>query len=347
MGVFINYRGEDSDSYGALLYTELARQFGVEQVFLDAESIPAGADFVEELLGRVRSAGVLLAVIGPRWLTAADPTGRRRIDDPADWIRRELAEAFTAGVRVIPVLTEQVEIPAETDLPADIAALSRCQYRHLRRREPIADLARIVTDLAGLDPTLTARSRDSAPHHDPLAQAADQLAQAVGIRWRREEEQRQIQDPIPLPVRWQPASEMVTDSLVNIYRARAGVTVAPLKLAGQLDQIVDVHQRIPSRRLVVLGRAGSGKTILTLRFVLELLKRRTPTDTGPVPVIFSLGSWNPNTTSLWTWLTSQLVRDHPGLAATGPDGSTLAAALVDADRILPVLDGFDEIAVGL
>jgi TIR domain/Tetratricopeptide repeat/NB-ARC domain len=170
--VFINYRGEDSHSYGALLYTELTRHFGDEHVFLDAESIPAGADFVQELLGRVRSAPVVLAVIGPRWLTATDPaTGQRRIDDPDDWIRRELTEAFTAGVRVIPVLTDQAKLPREAELPADIAALSRCQSRHLRRREPIADLARIVTDLTSLDPTLAAaaRSRDNTPRQLPAA----------------------------------------------------------------------------------------------------------------------------------------------------------------------------------
>jgi tetratricopeptide (TPR) repeat protein len=163
--VFINYRSEDSASNGAWLYTELAHCFGDEHVFLDAESIPAGADFVEELLRRVRSARILLAVIGPHWLTATDPTGRRRIDDPADWIRREVAEAFTAGIRVIPVLTDQAELPRESELPADIAALSRSQYRHLRRREPTSDLARIVTDLTTLDPILAAaaRSRDNAP----------------------------------------------------------------------------------------------------------------------------------------------------------------------------------------
>ncbi|MGH3792737.1 MAG: hypothetical protein ACRDQ9_18470 [Pseudonocardiaceae bacterium] len=38
--VFINYRGEDSHSYGALLYTELVRQLGDDHVFLDAESSP-------------------------------------------------------------------------------------------------------------------------------------------------------------------------------------------------------------------------------------------------------------------------------------------------------------------
>ncbi len=36
--------------------------------------------------------------VGPCWLTATNPTtGRRRIDDPQDWIRRDLAEAFAAG----------------------------------------------------------------------------------------------------------------------------------------------------------------------------------------------------------------------------------------------------------
>lgn len=164
--VFINYRGEDSHSYGALLHRELTSHFGEDLVFLDAESIPAGADFAEELLSHVRSARVLLAVIGQRWLTVTDPTtGRRRIDDPADWIRRELAEAFVAGVRVIPVLTDDAELPRETDLPAGIAALSRCQYRRLRRREPTSDLARIVADLTSLDPVLAAaaHSRDTAP----------------------------------------------------------------------------------------------------------------------------------------------------------------------------------------
>jgi TIR domain-containing protein len=154
--VFINYRGEDSHGYGALLYRDLIGNFGEDLVFLDAESIPAGADFVDELLARVRSARVLLAVIGQRWLTATDPIGRRRIDDPTDWVRRELAEAFAAGVRVIPVLTDQAELPRVTDLPADIAALGRCQHRPLRRRETTSDLARLVTDLTRLDPVLTA-----------------------------------------------------------------------------------------------------------------------------------------------------------------------------------------------
>jgi hypothetical protein len=155
-GVFINYRGEDSHSYGALLHAELCRWFGPELVFLDSASIPAGADYVEQLLGRVRRARVVLAVIGSRWLTVAGPGGGRRIDDPADWIRRELVEAFSAGVRVIPVLTDGARMPTESELPGDLAVLGRCQFRRLRHRDATVDLARLTDDLAALDADLGA-----------------------------------------------------------------------------------------------------------------------------------------------------------------------------------------------
>lgn len=180
---------------------------------------------------------------------------------------------------------------------------------------------------------------------DRLTEAAGQLALAIRARWQREEEQRQIHDPFPLPVRWLAAPSEVTDSWAGVRQLSGDVPAEPIDLTGELGEIVDVYRRIPSGRLVVLGRAGSGKTILTLRFVLGLVKTRAPDDA--VPVIFSLGSWNPVTTGLRDWLTEQLLRDHPGLGAPGPDGSSLAAALVETDRILPVLDGFDEIAGGL
>ena len=180
---------------------------------------------------------------------------------------------------------------------------------------------------------------------DELARAAEELAHAVAARWQREEEQRQIQDPFPLPVRWRPAAEELTDHWANICRAPAGGTAEPLALSGRLDEIVDVYRRVPSGRLAVLGRSGSGKSVLAVRFVLDLLKSRDRA--GPVPVIFSVGSWNPAAVPLRDWLADQLTRDHPGLAGTGPGRTSTAAALVEAGRILPVLDGFDEIADGL
>lgn len=170
-GVFISYRGEDTRSYGALIYSELSRRFGPDQVFLDSESTPAGEDFAEVVLSRLRKCSVLLAVIGRYWLTATDSSGLRRIDSSKDWIRRELVEAFAHGLRVIPILTDGAEIPAETDLPADVAALSRCQYRRLHHRDTSHDLGRVVAELTGLHPELAevARQRDRVPRQLPAA----------------------------------------------------------------------------------------------------------------------------------------------------------------------------------
>src|SRR5262249_57585759 len=66
-GVFINYRGADSDTAAALIDRELAARLGSERVFLDSRSIPAGADFADELLRRLRAGGGVGVGGGPRW----------------------------------------------------------------------------------------------------------------------------------------------------------------------------------------------------------------------------------------------------------------------------------------
>lgn len=178
-----------------------------------------------------------------------------------------------------------------------------------------------------------------------LAEAAGSLAHDVYGRCIREEEQRRVHDPFPLPVRWRSAPADLMDHWDNIRGTPPGAALGPLSLDGGLTDIADVYRRVRSGRLVVLGRAGSGKTVLVLRFVLDHLAARS--DAEPVPVVFSMGSWDPTGTALRDWLIARLLRDHPNLGALAPGGSTLAAALVDAGWILPVLDGFDEMATGL
>ncbi|MEU3063747.1 helix-turn-helix domain-containing protein [Streptomyces subrutilus] len=203
---------------------------------------------------------------------------------------------------------------------------------------------------AGQDPPEPAPAAP-APHsvHDALAGAAAELATEVRRRWRREEAQRRVHDPFPLPVRWKPAPAGLTDRAENVRRLGPGETARAVDLDGDLRSVAEVYLRIPSGRLVVLGRAGSGKSILAIRFTLDLLEAqaRARAPHGRVPVIFSIGSWDPSTTALRDWLIGRLLRDHPHLARGGSRGATLAAALVDADLVLPVLDGFDEIAEGL
>lgn len=190
--IFINYRSSDSHSYCALLFLELTRRFGTGHVFLDYMSIPAGADYVEELLGRVRGARVVLAVIGPDWFGQRGLLRRARIRNVDDWIRRELVEAFRLGIRVIPVLVGDMPLPREDELPRCLAPLARCQYRRLRVREAIADVDRIVRDLIDSDPDLAllAKRRTVEPAASPAdgslsPERASQLALAAARAARR------------------------------------------------------------------------------------------------------------------------------------------------------------------
>lgn len=180
---------------------------------------------------------------------------------------------------------------------------------------------------------------------DALVGVAAELAREVGRRWRREEEQHRVHDPFPLPVRWQPAPADLTDHAENIERLPPGATSPRMELSGDLRSVADVYRKIPSGRLVVLGRAGSGKSILTIRLILNFLE--SPAVSGRVPVIFSIGDWDATAITLRDWLIGRLLRDYQHLARRTPGGMTLAAALVDADLVLPVLDGFDEIAESL
>ncbi|WAL64649.1 helix-turn-helix domain-containing protein [Amycolatopsis cynarae] len=285
-------------------------------------------------------------------MTSRFGTLLRQLRRAAGMTQEQLAERSGVGVRTI----RRLETGEPTDprlgtvkLLADALGLAPDERRRL-----LAE--------AGGTPDRTPEAAEEPPGEVPavppvhgpvvppafreaLSEAASTLAQAVSGRWQREEEQRGVHDPFPLPVRWRPMAPELTDHWDNINRAPAGVTSRPLELTGTLDGIAGTYRRIPSGRLVVLGRAGSGKTILALRFVLSYL--RTRTEAEPVPVVFDLGSWDPTALALRDWLIDRLLRDYPGLAADGGGGETLAAALVEAGYILPVLDGFDEIANGL
>ncbi|MFE6894832.1 NACHT domain-containing protein [Streptomyces sp. NPDC057694] len=192
---------------------------------------------------------------------------------------------------------------------------------------------------------LTAREPGLRAEPDPqdeLRRAAERLAKAVEVRWGNETRRRKVGQPKArlLPVRWTTA-----DTLMDHWTHICGDTegrAGPLDLSEASGDIARTYRKVPSGRLVVLGEVGSGKTVLGLRLVLELLKDRRPGE--PVPEFFSLGAWNPKEEKLAEWLSSRLTRDTTGMDAATADGKPVAAALVDEAMILPVLDGFDEIA---
>ncbi len=122
-GVFISYRHSDSQSAAGRLADSLERQFGKEQIFRDVETLRPGVDFVDAIESALSSCAVVLAVIGRRWM--GDTPGQNRLQLANDWIRIEIATALRRNIRVIPVLVEEAEPPAEVDLPDDLKSLAR------------------------------------------------------------------------------------------------------------------------------------------------------------------------------------------------------------------------------
>ncbi len=164
-GVFISYRREDCPGHAGRLYGRLAEHLGPERVFMDVNSIEPGVDFSERLEEAVGACGLLIALIGSGWLDARDEAGRRRLDDPEDFVHQELAAALArSGLRVIPVLVEGATMPRAEELPDDLKALARRNTRELSHARWDYDAGRLI-DAA----RLSAAARTSPPQHRPAA----------------------------------------------------------------------------------------------------------------------------------------------------------------------------------
>jgi NACHT domain-containing protein len=184
-----------------------------------------------------------------------------------------------------------------------------------------------------------------------MKRATHALASALREELNSEQRLRRLQDPFPLPLRWANADRLADHWEAIKQNSRDGT---PIDLEGSLDEssglpgILDVFRKVPSRRLVITGPAGAGKSVLAMRFAADLLDRR---DGGAdrrvgeeerVPVILPVASW-PSGQPLPDWIAGRLAIDHPELAAAGRPDTTLAYELVRAGTILAILDGFDEL----
>jgi len=129
--IFMSYRREDTAYPAGWLFDLLASHFGRGQVFKDVDSIELGDDFGEVINTAVASCDVLLALIGDRWLTITDQDGRRRLDNPDDFVRLEIEAALTRNIRVIPILVEGARMPHADELPPSMAKLVRRQALEL------------------------------------------------------------------------------------------------------------------------------------------------------------------------------------------------------------------------
>jgi TIR domain len=166
--VFISYRRQEASGLAGRLYDRLAARFGEDQVFMDVDTITLGVDFAEAITQAVSTCEVLLAVIGPRWLTATDEDGRRRLEDPDDLVRLEVGAALERGIRVIPILVEGAGMPRRQELPEALAGLARRNALSLRHESFRSDAERL---LAAIGPVLRPPAAPAPPRETGYAVA--------------------------------------------------------------------------------------------------------------------------------------------------------------------------------
>jgi len=145
--VFISYRRDDAASEAGRLADAIRNQFGPESVFIDTSEIRFGDEWPEALRRAVEDAAVVVAVIGPEWMFARDEYGRRRIDDPDDWVRREIQLGLERGKRLMPLLVRHARMMPPGALPAEIGPLTSRQGFEIRAESWTHDVQLVLSEL--------------------------------------------------------------------------------------------------------------------------------------------------------------------------------------------------------
>jgi hypothetical protein len=145
--IFISYRRDDAFHQAGRLADRLMHEFGKRNVFIDLDSISAGDDFSQRIDQALTASDIALVLIGPGWLSAT-ANGRRRLDDPKDFVRREIASALArADVLVVPLLLDDTVMPPAKELPREIKPLAQRQSLTLSRQHWKADESELVSSL--------------------------------------------------------------------------------------------------------------------------------------------------------------------------------------------------------
>ncbi|MCP2340065.1 NACHT domain-containing protein [Actinomadura rupiterrae] len=164
---------------------------------------------------------------------------------------------------------------------------------------------------------------------DRLKKQAADLGPAVLAGYRRELEQAGVDRDSAIAVRWGVPAEL-----------RQPASAGDFRRSGEYGEAADLLESVPSGRLVILGPLGAGKSVLATALAVQLMERHR---NGPVPVLVPLAGWVPSREGVLKWAARRLAAAHPDLGRSVADARLVAAGLLETGRVIPVLDGLDEI----
>ncbi len=146
--IFLSYRRDDDPGYALALFGRLEQSLPIERLFMDVEGgIGPGHDFFRVIEDQVNTCDVMLVLIGSKWLNAIDEMGRRRLDNPQDFVRIEVESALRLGKRVIPLLVNKTEMPRADALPDPLKPLARRNAVRLTQERFKADAQGLIKAL--------------------------------------------------------------------------------------------------------------------------------------------------------------------------------------------------------
>jgi hypothetical protein len=186
--IFLSYRREDEPWFASALFARLEQSFPLEQLFMDVEDgIAAGQDFVKVLEDQVSACDVMLALIGPKWLTAMDEMGRRRLDNRQDFVRIEIESALRLGKWVIPVLVHRTEMPRAEALPETLKPFAQRNAVSLTRERFKADVQGLINAIEGALATARSERERTSSELSAASEHAEMLLNASIERLTHEE----------------------------------------------------------------------------------------------------------------------------------------------------------------
>ncbi|MEO8308665.1 MAG: TIR domain-containing protein [Pseudomonadota bacterium] len=236
-GIFISYRRSDNPDAVGRIYDRLIAEFGKARVFKDVDSIPLGQDFRGHLNDIVGGCAAVLAIVGPKWIDIRNEDGKRRLEDPDDFVRIELEAALARSVPVVPVLVGHAPMPGTSQLPSTLSSLAFRQSIEVRPDPDFHnDATRLVSALRAIidpdapqvEPVPARPERSWAPWLAALAAGATLAAIAFAVpalKHLRETPPPEIRTEIVTPPTESPVSFALSpDGLQIAYVARDGDT---------------------------------------------------------------------------------------------------------------------------
>jgi hypothetical protein len=180
--IFISYREEDAAGHAGRLYDSLCRRFPEEDVFFYRAKRELGTQFRRRIETEVAASGVVVAVIGPDWASLKKGR-RRRLDDPADIVRFEVACALRRQKMIIPVLVRGASMPDAGELPRELHDLPGLEGLPLPDEYWPTGVERLADAI-----------KRSAPIHDSGEEgASDQAFELLMKHMRAETQRHQVQ----------------------------------------------------------------------------------------------------------------------------------------------------------